>query len=63
MSKFDRYKKKHKNDHKPVKKVLPHTGDVLESKEHGIGTVIERTAHAARIMYLDGLIQLVKDTE
>ena len=63
MSKFDRYKKKHKKDAKPEKRTLPHLGDVIESKNHGLGTVVERDSKSAKILYLDGLMQLVKDTE
>jgi len=67
MSKFDRYKKKykkyHKNDPKPLKKQLPCVGSMVESKEHGVGMVIDLTDKKAKTLYLDGLMRLIENSK
>jgi hypothetical protein len=63
MSKFDRYKKKHKNDPKPEKKVLPKPGSVVESKEHGIGMVVDANNKEAKALYLDGLMRALENSK
>jgi hypothetical protein len=63
MSKFDRYKKKHKNNPKPEKKVLPKLGSAVESKDHGIGMVVNVNSKEAKAIYLDGLMRALENSK
>jgi hypothetical protein len=60
MSKFDRYKNKHKNDPKPVKRLLPEIGEYVNiDGVSGICVEVNKRDKYSKIMCLDGKTRIV----
>jgi hypothetical protein len=60
VSKIDRYKKKHKNDPKPVKRVLPELGDHINiDGVSGVCVEVNKQQKYAKILCLDGVKRIV----
>ena len=57
MSKIDRFKKKHKNDPKPEKVVVPNVGEIVDIAPYGNGIVVDRSPGHYRAIFLDGMVR------